>query len=92
MASDFLRALGLSIKLASCQGMLVSSLPEHEFLDLLGTPVSWVSLLCFLGVAVTWVGHIVPWRDRAALLTQLVLTSLHRAGLVSFPLTLAVAI
>ena len=72
--------------------MLVGSLPEQEFLDLLGTRLAWVSLLHFLGVGVTWVGYIAPWWDRAALLTQLVLTSLHRLGVASFPLALAAAI
>ena len=72
--------------------MLVGSLPEGESLDPWGTPVAWVSLLSFLGVGVTWAGHIVPWRDHAALQTQLVLTSLHRVGLASFPLDLVAAI
>ena len=61
MASDLLRALGLSIKPASCQGMLVGSLPECVLLDLSGTPVAWVSLLSFLNVGVTWAEQIALW-------------------------------
>ena len=92
MASDLFWALGPSIKPASCQGMLVGSLPEREFLDLSGTPVACVSLLCVPGGGVTWVGNIAPWRDQAAVLTQRILTSLHIVGLASFPLALVAAI
>ena len=91
-ASDLLWALGLSIKPASCQGMLVGSLLDYEFLDPLGNPVVLVSSLHFLGLGVIWAGYIAPWQDWAALLTQLILTSLHRVGLASFPSALVTAI